>query len=151
MTRWDCDVKLWRGVPCSFPAFYGWPAPVLDVVRASTASLRYICCPTCYQWIPESWRFHACLSTPELEADANNDAHSYHSSASADNSDLNEKPNRSVYVKMTDENSDDLKCSLCFDRMRMDFLHDIEEWVFADCVEHEGVVIHEFCRDAVYG
>lgn len=162
MTRWDCDVKLWRGVPCSFPAFHGWPpCPLLpsDIIQSSTASVRYICCDSCYEWVPEFTRDHSCLlSKPgHIDLIRANDNKTVTDTTNAtdndtatddDNNSLDEKP---VYVISTDENWQTGFCGLCHDRMRQEFLHDLEEWVFMDCVEHDGVPIHKFCHDAVYG
>lgn len=56
-----------------------------------------------------------------------------------------------VYVVSTDDNDHIDSCCICHDRIRLDFLHDTEEWVFVDCVEHEGVPVHKTCYDCVYG
>lgn len=144
MTRWDCDVKLWRGVPCSFPAFHGWPFSSFDdIVLSSTSSLRYTCCGTCYAWVPESSRYHACslMRIPPREMPVDDS-----SSPEEDDADKQD-----VYVICTEENSESHMCTLCTDRMHLQFLQDIEEWVFMDCVEHEGIPIHKLCRDCVYG
>lgn len=39
------------------------------------------------------------------------------------------------------------RCYMCAEPMRLQFLQDIEEWVYMDCVEHEGVPVHKLCRD----
>jgi len=64
-----------------------------------------------------------------------------------DNEDIEDQP---VYVVATEDDEHGSKCKLCTDRMGLEFLQDIEEWVYMDCVEHEGVPVHKFCRD-VYG
>ncbi|CAM9555371.1 unnamed protein product [Ectocarpus sp. 8 AP-2014] len=126
MTRWDCDVRLWRGVPCSFPRFYGWPvSPFRNddlVLSSNTCSLRYVWCGVCYKWFPELSRYHACVT---------------------EESDTEEQ---SVYVVATEDNEHLSRCNLCTDRMRMDFRQDINEWVYMDCVEHEGVLVHKLCK-----
>lgn len=151
MTRWDCDVKLWRGVPCSFPAFCGWPVSDFDIVLSSTASLRYISCRSCHKWIPESSSYHAC----SLPMGPDPEAPRRPLEPAADVAFLppdDEKCERKrVYVISTEQNSDSHMCSLCTDRMHLQYLHDVEEWAFMDCVEHEGLPIHAFCHDAVYG
>lgn len=166
MTRWDCDVRLWRGVPCSFPALHGWPVSAFDVVQSSTASLRYIFCGACYQWVPEFTMHHSCLlSTPSHvdliratdnktatdTTDATDNATDNETATDDDNNSLDEKPRPSVYVVETDEHEDVHMCGICTQPMRLDFVHDVEAWVFMDCVEHEGVPVHEICRDCVYG
>lgn len=162
MTRWDCDVRLWRGVPCSFPALHGWPVSAFDVVQSSTASLRYICCGACYQWVPEFTRNHSCLLSKPIHVDLiratdnktatdTTDATDNETATDDDNSSLDEKPRPSVYVVSTEENFETSFCGICHDRMRLQFLHDVEEWVFMDCVEHDGVPIHKFCHDCVHG
>jgi len=134
MTRWDCDVKIWRGVPCSFPAFHGWPVSRFrddDIVLSSTASLRFISCSVCYNWIPESSRYHNCqVIHPPKKQEAKIVV-----------------TEGSVYVVAKDEYK---KCYLCNDRVLLQFLPDIEEWVYMDCVEHEGVPVHKVCRDIAY-
>lgn len=152
MTRWDCDVRLWRGVPCTFPAFHDWPPSLSfnddkdDLVLSSTASLRYVWCPACYTWIPENARHHACTAPSPAPAPAPATEDSGHWEDSEEES----APKASVYVVATEENDDNHMCALCTQRMRLQFIQDIEQWVFMDCVEHEGLTIHEFCRDAVY-
>lgn len=155
MTRWDCDVKIRRGVPCSFPSFHGWrpersPHTVFtafdDVVASSTAATRYIWCRACHQWVPEPSQFHACMAATPPTASAA-DSHFESGFASADDK---APPKPSVYVISTEENSESYACHVCTDRMRLEFLPDIDEWIFMDCVAHEGVVIHELCRDCVY-
>ena len=152
MTRWDCDVRLWRGVPCSFPAFHGWPVSAFDVVQSSTASLRYVCCGVCYQWVPEFTRNHSCLLSRPGRADLiRTTATDNETATDDDSSSLDEKPRPRVYVVSTEENYETSLCGVCHDRMRLQFLHDVEEWVFMDCVEHEGVPIHRLCHDCAYG
>ncbi|CAN0247721.1 unnamed protein product [Ectocarpus sp. 6 AP-2014] len=138
MTRWDCDVRLWRGVPCSFPKFYGWPVSSFrndDLVLSSTCSLRYVWCGVCYKWFPELSRYHACATTQ---------APHHQQSDVTEESDTEEQ---SAYVVATEDNEHLSRCNLCTDRMRMNFRQDIEEWVYMDCVEHEGVLVHKLCRD----
>lgn len=65
--------------------------------------------------------------------------------------DLDEKPTPLIYVIATDENTECMICGLCKDRMRLEYLHDIEEWVYMDCVEHEGIPVHEDCRNTAFG
>ena len=171
MTRWDCDVKLWRDVPCSFPAFHGWPLSSLDIVQSSTASVRYICCGACYEWVPTCSRYHNCLSKrshAHLISDTDVTAATAATSAASaalttdstidyDNNPFSkdlgveENTKQSVYVVVTDDNEDADICSICSQRMRLEFIQDIEEWVFMDCVERDGVPVHELCRDCVYG
>lgn len=158
MTRWDCDVKLWRGVPCSFPAFYGWPFSDFDIVLSSTASLRYVSCRLCHKWIPESSRYHACSQPmrPDPEAprrplEAAADVVFLPPDDEEGRDDETPGEEKRVYVISTEQNSDSHMCSLCTDRMHLQYLHDIEEWVFMDCVEHEGLPIHAFCHEAVFG
>ena len=143
MTRWDCDVKLWRGVPYSFPAFHGWPVSGFDIVLSSTASLRYICCRACFKWVPESSLYHACtlISGTTLEP----------GDVAVAEEDSDEEPRQSSYVISTEENSESHNCGLCKDRMRLEFFQDVEEWVFMDCVERDGIIMHEFCRNTVCG
>lgn len=142
MTRWDCDVKLWRGVPCSFPAFHGWPcnrAP--DVVSSSTATIRYVWCGSCLRWVPAHPRYHCCVPEPT--------ATNPRPSADRKNS-VPGGTRRADYVVSTEDNSQNHSCGVCASQMRVEFRHDIEEWVFVDCVEHEGLPIHKLCRDCVY-
>ena len=143
MTRWDCDVKLWRGVPYSFPAFHDWPVSAFDIVLSSTASLRYICCRTCFQWVPESSICHACTLIPDTTLEPGDVA--------VAEKDSDAEPPQSCYVVSTEDNSESQICGLCNDRMRLNFLQDTEEWVFMDCVEHDGIPVHESCRNIVYG
>jgi len=143
MTRWDCDVKLWRGVPASFPAFHGWP--VLDTrntVLSSTASVRYICCHACHKWVSQSSPDHLC--TPGEGLVLTNAAVSETVTCPEP------EPDRRVYVISTEDNSETQSCSICKDRMHLDFIHDIEEWVFMDCVYHNGRIVHEFCRNTAF-
>lgn len=179
MTRWDCDVKLWRDVPCSFPAFHGWPLSSLDIVQSSTASVRYICCGACYEWVPECSRYHNCLSKPAprtkpshahlisdtdviaataaasatltTDSTANDTTIDYDNTPFSEDLGLEENTKQSVYVVVTDDNEDAHICGICSQRMRLEFVQDIEEWVFMDCVEHDRVPVHELCRDCVYG
>lgn len=153
MTRWDCDVRLWRGVPCSFPAFHGWTFSRFredDIVLSSTASVRYTVCSACYKWVPEFSRYHECTVThvPRPQESRVATADVFASVASEEEDD--DVEGQLVYVVATDENSESRRCSLCHDLMRLQFVHDIEEWVFMDCVEHDGVVLHKFCRDVAY-
>lgn len=145
MTRWDCDVKIWRGVPCSFPAFHGWPVSRFrndDIVSSSTASLRYICCSVCYNWVPESSRYHKCRVIHSPKQDDSKIPVTEFESVQK------EGPVQDcVYVVAKDEYN---KCYLCNDRVLLQFLPGIEEWVYMDCVEHEGVPVHSFCRDIAY-
>lgn len=143
MTRWDCDVKLWRDVPHSFPAFHGWPVSGFDIVLSSTSSLRYICCRACFKWVPESSIYHACTLIPGTILETGE--------VTVADEDSDEEPRQSSYVVSTEDNSESQTCSLCKCRMRLEFLQDAEEWVFMDCVEHEGIPVHEFCRDTAYG
>lgn len=165
MTRWDCDVKLWRGVPCSFPAFHGWPAPMFDIVLSSTASLRYVACPSCLKWVPETPWYHDCtrhvvpvptttvttVAAVAAVAETNDtNIDTCDSTLSDDDPESEDRPRSPVYVISTEENYDKIRCDLCQDRFHLQFLHDIEDWVFMDCVEHEGSLVHECCRDIVY-
>ncbi len=171
MTRWDCDVKLWRGVPCSFPAFHGWPAPMFDIVLSSTASLRYTCCPSCLRWVPETPWYHDCMkhvvSVPTTTTTTTTRSVAAAITARtktaelvnidtcgstlSNDSESEDGPRSPVYVISTEENYKNNRCNLCQDLFRLQFLHDIEDWVFMDCVEHEGSLVHECCRDIVLG
>ena len=126
MTRWDCDVKLWRRLPCSFPAFHGWPVSGFDIVLSSTVSLRYICCRACYRWVSESPLYHTCTSPLKLGL----------SDFAVAEEDMDEGPRQGVYVVSTEENSENQICGMYKTRMRLEYFHDIEEWVFMDCVEY---------------
>ncbi|CAM9093794.1 unnamed protein product [Ectocarpus sp. 12 AP-2014] len=163
MTRWDCDVKLWKGVPCSFPAFHGWPSSSSvhhdnrDIVSSSTASTRYSWCHACYNWIPDNTRHHDCSAPGGITDRTAPASENCEESDSldipkdwVDSGEDESTPKPRAYVLVPDEDSDFLRCSLCNDRMRLDFLHDIEQWVFMDCVEHDGTILHEICRDVVY-
>lgn len=154
MTRWDCDVKLWRGVPCHPPAFYGWPSRLEgsgsgsgsdkhnDLVRSSTSCARYVCCPTCHQWVLYQARCRKCGVSAEPKEPK----------PPKKTEELEERRESSdTYVIATDENSTSHVCWLCTDRMHLEYLHDIEEWIFKDCVEHEGEVVHAFCRNCIDG
>ncbi|CAM9205357.1 unnamed protein product [Pylaiella littoralis] len=163
MTRWGCKVVLDRGVPVFPPDSHGWPvrrsgARRGDVVLCSTATVRYVCCHACHRWVPEGLQAHACTAPPSLEvgplgpvgpvgpvgpdADAESSSSSSSSSSGA---------RASVYVVSTEENFESLVCPVCSDRMRMQYMLDVEDWVFMDCVEHDGVVMHEECRDCAFG
>lgn len=63
-----------------------------------------------------------------------------------DNEDTEEQP---VYVVATEDNEHLSRCNLCKDRLRLEYIQDIEEWVYTDCVEHEGVLVHQLCRDVL--
>lgn len=143
MTRWDCDVKLWRGVPASFPAFHGWPVlGTRDNVLSSTASVRYICCHACNKWVPQSSPGHVCTPGQGLVS----------TNAAFPETGASPKPapNQKTYVISTEENFETQVCSICTNRMHLEFIHDIEEWVFMDCVQHKGGVVHEFCRNTAF-
>lgn len=145
MTRWDCDVRLWRGVPCSFPAFHGWPlSPFLndDIVLSSTSSLRYVWCGGCYKWFPESSRYHRCVQGLHQQSSGENAS----DSACVSEDGTEEQP---VYVIVTEENEAYSSCHVCTERFRMNFCQDVEAWVYMDCVEHEGVPVHKLCRDCL--
>ena len=155
MTRWDCDVKLWRGVPCSFPFFYGWPVSRFlcddDIVLSSTATLRYICCRVCYKWVPESSPYHVCTTIPVPRRQESKIAISSDFNSIPEEEEDTTVDEKCVYVVSTEENSESHLCGVCTDRMHLEFLHEIEEWAFMDCVEHEGFPMHKLCRDCVYG
>ena len=161
MTRWDCDVKLRRGIPSSFPAFHGWPpsrflcdqpVAVDNLVLSSTASARFTCCRACFQWVPENSPHHACAPTPTRHNLAEPPAEPPAETPAdwEDAEDSEEEPER-VYVVSTENNSKNQRCHLCTERMSMEFLQDIEEWVFVGCVEHEGVPVHKLCRVCAHG
>lgn len=149
MTRWDCDVKLWRGVPCSFPAFHGWTVSAFrygNVVLSSTATVRYVWCGAC-KWVPYCSRGHECTVTPVPQRQE------FKIATASDSASVPEEVasmEECMYVIATEKFSDIYTCSLCTQRMRLEFLQEIEEWVYMDCVEHEGVPIHKLCRDCVY-
>ena len=158
MTRWDCDVKLRRGIPSSFPAFHGWPPSRFlcdqsmaadNLVLSSTASARFTCCPACYQWVPENSPHHVCAPTPTRCISAE-PAEPAEPAGPEDSEDPEEEPER-VYVVSTEDNSESQRCNLCTERMSMEFFQDIEEWVFMGCVEHEGVPVHKLCRLCAHG
>lgn len=55
------------------------------------------------------------------------------------------RQDESTYVVITKEMDEEIgirKCMLCYDRLRMDFNQEIEEWVFNDCKKINGVVYH---------
>jgi hypothetical protein len=61
-------------------------------------------------------------------------------------------PKQRVCVVATDENSGNHMCNLCQQRMHLEYIdNDDEDWVFMDCVEHDGSIVHELCRDVVLG
>ena len=142
MTRWDCDVRLWRGVPCSFPKFHGWPVSPFrddDLVLSSTCSLRYVWCGGCSNWLPELSRYHACGLRQAR----------HHAEDAEDAEDVEDAEREPVYVVATEDNEHLSRCNLCKDRLRLEYMQDIEEWVYADCIEHEGVLVHKLCRDVL--
>lgn len=168
MTRWDCDVRLWRGVPCSFPAFHGWPVSTFDIVQSSTASTRYVSCGECSTYCRSSSRCHTCFGTPPPKpeqcdahltrdigqtdtADVTGSVDSDNATASGISDDDDDDDDRQpvFFVVSTGDNGHIYTCYICHDRMRLDFLPDAEEWVFMDCVEHEGVPVHKDCYDCV--
>lgn len=165
MTRWGCKVSLSEGVPCSPPELLGWPerrsvAGCPDIVLYSTAATRYICCHACHEWFPDTCHVHKCppptiVETREEYCVGDCDYDYIYSSDSDSKSKCasvsDETSEDRVYVISTDENYETLVCNVCNERMRLEYIQDIEGWVFMDCVERGGVPIHELCRDCAYG
>lgn len=66
-----------------------------------------------------------------------------------DTEDPEDPEQQPVYVVATEDNEHLSKCNLCKDRLRLEYIQDIEEWVYTDCVEHGGVIVHKLCRDVL--
>jgi hypothetical protein len=137
-TRWDCDARLWRGIPDRIPRFHGWHLgePVQDS--------RFVVCHHCRTYVPQGgvWS-HPCWDIPDsdpgLAAPAENDA--------TDEEPAEETPRK--YVVATEENAGDNKCRLCGDRTRLEVDQDLEDWIYPDCVLVLGRVLHEECHRVV--
>ncbi|CAN0557056.1 unnamed protein product, partial [Ectocarpus sp. 12 AP-2014] len=54
------------------------------------------------------------------------------------------------YVVCSDDAPYTYHCHLCKDRIHLKYRHEIEEWVYRDCVEHDGEILHKTCRDVVF-
>ncbi|CAM9098951.1 unnamed protein product [Sphacelaria rigidula] len=148
-----CQAVERRTVPCSLPTFHGWPVSKFDIVLSSTAHLRYICCPVCCKWIPESSLYHTCqIKADDVAETAAARSDGKPADFAIGEEDIVEQPRQRACVVATDENLGNHMCNLCQQRMRLEYIdNDDEDWVFMDRVEHEGRIVHELCRDVVFG
>ena len=147
--RWDCDVSLDSGIPYTFPLFHGWNESRRKIIFGSR---NFHTCLRCGEWVSD------------IDIETHNCSKDYQNSEPIDQteediniidetpfSDMEEEEEESpLYVVITDDNYETTRCILCQDQMKIEFLSDLEEWVFMACVEHDGSVIHKFCCDVVY-
>jgi len=98
--------------------------------------------------LPELSRYHACgLRQARHHAEDAEDAEDVEDAEDAE--DVEDAEREPVYVVATEDNEHLSRCNLCKDRLRLEYMQDIEEWVYADCIEHEGVLVHKLCRDVL--
>lgn len=137
--KWDCDVSVRSGIPYTFPLFHGWNE---SVKKRLFGSNNFNMCVNCDEWISE-----IDLYTHNCSKDFQN----------IDKIDIEEniveeteEEDPHPYVIATDENYESMRCNICQEVMKLNYLQDIEEWVFIDCVEYDGSSIHKMCYDVFY-
>lgn len=151
-TRWDCDVGLWRGIPATPPSFYGWNMETRSFEKKNPPDKRFYVCHHCNTYVEQQdVSGHPCWDTPvkiiedeeDEEEDFDNDWENFKKNTP-------EKKHHS-FVVVTDENEGDGRCSLCLERMKLEYDLDLEEWVYIDCIEIERKAIHKECHNIASG
>ena len=166
-TRWDCDVKLWRGIPCSIPSFYGWKNIDNPLRGQDPSDTRFYACHHCNTFVPESevpghscWNVSTDVTTSKYDTTALDEGVSettpsgvldhgfstHWGDANEDEEESTEEP--PCFVEITDEVEEihnNGKCFLCSDRMKMEYKQDLEFWVYKDCVLVLNRVVHKEC------
>ena len=167
-TRWDCDVHLWRGIPDSFPSFYGWNSGGSAPSSIPTRDARFFVCHHCNTYVSDvDAPIHPCWDyriTGDNRDPPNNtplnDSESLGSGSSEDGyvcdwddwrKEEEEKRKKEFeakpkYVIATEENCIDGKCSLCMEKLVLKFDHDEEDWIYPGCIHVDGKIAHEECH-----
>ncbi|CAN0431271.1 unnamed protein product, partial [Ectocarpus sp. 8 AP-2014] len=53
----------------------------------------------------------------------------------------------SEYVVCSDDTPDTYFCHACKERLHLTYHKEMKEWVYRECVEHDGEIVHKTCRD----
>jgi len=144
--RWDCDVSLQSGIPNTFPLFHGWKESRRKIVFGSK---NFHTCFSCGEWVSDiDIDTHLCTKDyQDIEIIEPMEVEEENCFFEEDEEIVEEDL---VYVITTDDNYEVQRCLLCQDLMKLEFLQEIDEWVFMDCVEYENSVLHKFCHDVMH-
>lgn len=129
-TRWDCDVRLWRGIPYSTPSFHGWIYTGSDPPSVDT---NFYVCHHCDTNVPESEVYqHPCWDEPI--GDNENEP--------------SEEPEENIgFIIATEDNmGDNGRCFLCKNKMKLEYDIEVEDWILPGCIVVEGKTIHQECH-----
>ena len=142
--KWDLDVGLRLGIPNTFPLFHGWVESRKKIVFYSK---NFHNCIDCGEWVSEiDIDTHNCFKHFQENIIDEEIYESDSESITTDPPEIEEE----VYVIANDDNYENMRCDLCKELMKLKYIHDLEEWVFMDCLDYEQKVIHKICHDVVY-
>ena len=155
-TRWDCDVGLWRGIPVSNPSFHGWMYTGSDPPCTDT---KFYVCHHCNTNVPErSVAQHPCWDEPVVEIKDEPLQHGAMEPEEFKNhwedgfeEECKEEEGKREFLIATDDNTKDQgRCSLCTEKMKLEFDLDLENWILPGCIMVDGKTMHRECHDVVF-